>query len=265
MENIKKPYVKLVSISDNILETVRWAADVSRTRIGEDPVEYCKRQNFSKEELEDFFLKMLRESFGTPLEYISTVWYLDNVSRAAQQQITRTRTGVAFSIESMRVVPKEDFATNMLYHIPDKIANDSDKLAEFHQSMLDIEKEYNRLIKEGVEVEDARGILPLNIFSTITMSINFRSLFHMIFSRTCAKAQGEVHDIAVAMLEQLRPYLGDAIVNAIDRPCKFKKDCMMKLENTQAIQGKTTRPLCRYFPEYLKSIGSSVEEVKSLK
>lgn len=260
---VKKPYVKLVSISPNILETVRWAADVSRIRIGDDPVKYCER--FTREELEEFFLRLLRESFGTPLEYVSCVLYLDNVSRAAQQQISRTRVGVAFSIESMRVVPKENFATQMLYHVPDRIANDPEKFKEFHQSMLDIEKEYNRLIAEGVEVEDARGILPLNIFSTITMSINLRSLFHMIFSRTCAKAQGEVHDIALAIMEELRPYLGDHIINSIDRPCKFKKDCMMKLENTQAIQGKTTRPLCRYYPEYLKLIGSSVAEVRNEK
>lgn len=263
MINPKKPVVKLVTISEHPLETVKWAADVSRIRIGEDPIKYCEQ--FTKEELEEFFLSLLREAFGTPLEYINTVWYLDNVSRAAQQQITRTRTGVAFSIESMRVVPKENFASQMLYHIPDRIANDEEKMEEFHQSMLDIEREYNRLIAEGVEVEDARGILPLNIFSTITMSINFRSLFHMIFSRSCAKAQGEVHDIAIEMLNQLRPYLGDRIINSIDRPCKFKKDCMMKLENTQAIQGKTTRPLCRYYPEYLKTVGSSIEEIKNEK
>lgn len=260
MERIK-PYVKLVSISDHPLETVRWAADVSRIRIGDDPVKYCESQGFSREELEDYFLMMLKESFGTPLEYISTVWYLDNVSRAAQQQITRTRQA-SYSIESMRVVPKENFASQMLYHVPDRIANDPDKFQEYHQSMLDIEKEYNRLISEGVEVEDARGILPLNIFSTITMCLNFRSVFHMIFSRTCAKAQGEVHDIAIQMLEQLRPYLGDKVVNSISRPCSFKKDCMMKMENTQAIQGKTTRPLCKYFPEYLTTIGMSVKDIK---
>ena len=87
----------------------------------------------------------------------------------------------------------------------------------------------------------------------------------MIFSRTCAKAQGEVHDIAVAIMEELRKYLGDTIVDAIDRPCKFKHDCMMKLENTQAILGTTPRPLCKYFPEYLKDIGKSVEEIKQVK
>lgn len=259
MERIK-PYVKLVSISSHPLETCRWAADVSRIRIGDSPVKYCEQ--FTREELEEFFLMMLREAFGTPLEYISTVWYLDNVSRAAQQQITRTRQA-SYSIESMRVVPKENFATDMLYHVPDRIANDPQKFSEFHQGMLKIEKEYNRLISEGVEVEDARGVLPLNIFSTITMSLNFRSLFHMIFSRSCAKAQGEVHDIAMEMLDQLRPYLGDHIINSISRPCVFNKNCMMKMENTQAIQGKTTRPLCKYFPEYLKTIGVDIKDIKN--
>lgn len=265
MSEVIKPYAKIISFTDHALEIVRWAAEVSRNRVGDDPVKYCQDQGYTREDLEEFFLMMLKESFGTPLEYINVVLYLDNVSRAAQQQITRTRTGCGFSIESMRVVPKENFATNHLYHIPDRIANDPKLLAEFEEGMMKVEKEYNRLIAEGVEVEDARGILPLNVFSTITMYINMRSLFHMIFSRTCAKAQGEVHDIAVAIMDQLRPYLGDNIINAIERPCRFKKDCLMKLENTQAIQGTTPRPLCKYFPEYLKLTGQSIDEIKNSK
>lgn len=262
MKNTIKPYAKIVSMTQNPLETCRWAAEVSRTRVGEDPVQYCRDQGYSKRDLEEYFLHMLKESFGTPLEYISVVLYLDNVSRAAQQQITRTRTGVSFSIESMRVVPKENFATNMMYHVPERVEKDPESLKKYHQTMLNIERDYNQLISEGVEVEDARGILPLNIFSTITMCINMRSLFHMIFSRTCAKAQGEVHDIAVEIMNQLREYLGDYIIDAIDRPCKFNKNCLMKLENTQAILGTTPRPLCKYYPEYLKSTGSSIEAVK---
>lgn len=262
METIK-PFVKIVSFTQNPLETVRWAAEVSRNRVGYDPVAYCKEQGYSREDLEEYFLYMLRESFGTPLEYVSVVLYLDNVSRAAQQQITRTRTGVAFSIESMRVVPKENFATNYQYHVPPRIAKNPKKRERFHQSMLKVQEEYNQMITDGVDVEDARGILPLNVFSTITMCINMRSLFHMIFSRTCDKAQGEVHDIAIEIMDQLREFLGDHIIDAIDRPCKFKGDCMMKLENTQAIQGTTTRPLCKHFYDYLKSVGKSVQDIKN--
>lgn len=248
----KKPYVKLVTISEHPLETIRWAADVSRVRIGESPVDYCKSQGFSQEDLEKYFIEMLKDTFSTPLEYINTVWYLDNVSRAAQQQITRHRVGTAFSIESMRVVPKENFATNMMYHVPERIRADEEKSKEFHQSMLYIEKEYNRLISEGVEVEDARGILPLNIFSTITMSINLRALIHMILARCCYKAQGEVHEIAEMMVKELAPYLGDEIINTISRPCKLLNKCFMRLENEQALAGTTTRPLCPFYKDLLK-------------
>lgn len=245
MERIE-PYVKLVSISEHPLETIRWAADVSRIRIGDDPVKYCESQGFTKEELADYFVNMVQEQFATPLEYVHTVWYLDNVSRAAQQQITRHRQA-SYSIESMRVVPKENFATNMMYHIPDRINNDEEKKQEFHQSMLDIEKEYNRLISEGVEVEDARGILPLNIFSTITMAMNLRSVIHLILARCCNKAQGEVHDIAMMMMKELAPYLGDIVAKKIQRPCTLLGKCFMRLENEQALAGTTTRPLCPFY------------------
>lgn len=266
MSEIKKPYAKVISFAPtNALEVIRWAAEVSRNRVGDDPTAYCKSQGYTREDLENYFLKILQEQFGTPLEYVSIVLYLDNVSRAAQQQITRHRVGTAFSIESMRVVPKENFATERNYHVPPEIEKDPDKLVEFHQSMLNIEKDYNRLISEGVAVEDARGILPLNVLSTITMCINLRALLHLVFSRTCEKAQGEVKDIAMAILEALRPYLGDKIINAIDRPCKFLGKCFMPLENTQAIQGTTTRPLCKYYPLFLQSIGKTVQDVKNEK
>lgn len=253
---IIKPYVKLVSISEHPLETVKWAADVSRIRIGEDPVKYCSR--FSREELEDYFVNMVQESFATPLEYVSTVWYLDNVSRAAQQQITRHRQA-SYSIESMRVVPKENFATNHMYHVPDRIAKDVDKLEEFHESMIEIEKEYNRLISEGVEVEDARGILPLNIFSTITMSMNLRSVIHLILARLCYKAQGEVHEIAEMMIKELRPYLGDRVADRLSRPCKLLNKCFMRLENEQALAGTTTRPLCPFYKDLVNRQRESIK------
>lgn len=248
---IKKPYVKLVTISEYPLETVRWAADVSRIRIGEDPVAYCERQGFTQDDLADYFINMIQEQFATPLEYVHTVWYLDNVSRAAQQQITRHRQA-SYSIESMRVVPKEHFATDCLYHVPDRIAKDPEKLEEFRQSMLDIEKEYNRLISEGVEVEDARGILPLNIFSTITMAMNLRSVIHLVLARCCAKAQGEVHDIAVMMMQELSPFLGEKVAKKIQKPCTLLGKCFMRLENEQALAGTTTRPLCPYYKALLQ-------------
>lgn len=245
------PYVKLVSITSNPLETVRWAADVSRIRIGDDPVKYCQEQGFTQNELADYFINMVQEQFATPLEYVHTVWYLDNVSRAAQQQITRHRQA-SYSIESMRVVPKENFATNRMYHVPDRIANDPVKTEEFHQSMIKIEKEYNRLISEGVEVEDARGILPLNIFSTITMAMNLRSVIHLILARCCAKAQGEVHDIAVMMMNELSPFLGENVAKRIQKPCTLLNKCFMRLENEQALAGTTTRPLCPFYEPLLK-------------
>lgn len=251
MFEIKKPIVKLVTISEHPLETVKWAADVSRIRIGDDPVSYCERQGFSQEDLEDYFVNMIQEQFATPLEYVNTVWYLDNVSRAAQQQITRHRQA-SYSIESMRVVDKKNFATEGLYCVPERIAKDQDKLREFTSAMLKIEESYNLLISEGVEVEDARGILPLNIFSTITMSMNLRSVIHLILARCCYKAQGEVHEIAEMMVKELEPFLGKRVVDKLSRPCKLLNKCFMRLENEQALAGTTTRPLCPLYKNLLE-------------
>jgi len=166
----------------------------------------------------------LRAYHKTAIEYIDTVWVIRNVSRAFQQQLTRTRVA-AFAIQSLRVVSKEGFATNGHYTMPDNITDEQKD--NFHLTMLKLESMYEELLEEGFLVEDARSILPLNIHSDVTFKINLAGLYHMLEQRLCVNTQWEYRQVAVQIKEQVHAHLGDVFGKLIDAPCIRIKTCPM--------------------------------------
>lgn len=161
------------------------------------------------------------------LEYVDTVWVIKNVSRAFQQQLTRTRLA-AYSIQSMRVISKEGFATGGRYTMPPNLTEL--KQLEFHKAMLEIERRYDGLLQTGMKTEDARGILPLNIHSDISMHINLSALTHMLTQRFCVLAQWEFRQVATQMANLVRFHMGNRIGDMFDAPCVKAKKCPMREE-----------------------------------
>jgi thymidylate synthase (FAD) len=101
----------------------------------------------------------------------------------------------------------------MEYHCPSGVDEKS-----YHRIMLSIQRKYNFLIKNGAPVEAARGILPLNINSPITMTLNFRSLVHMLELRMCENAQGEFKIIADLMAKEIAKKVSDDFANIFLKP-----------------------------------------------
>lgn len=163
----------------------------------------------------------------TALEYVDTIWVIKNCSRAFQQQITRTRHA-SFSIQSMRVILKKGFATNGHYTMPPGIS-EIEKI-EFHKKMLTIERMYSDLIDSGVSAEDARGILPLNIHSDISMRINMNAMYHMLEQRLCVNTQWEYRQVATQMKLQVELKLGKFFSSRINAPCLNGNKCPMRNE-----------------------------------
>jgi len=168
--------------------------------------------SWTEEELVEKFRWLLKQPHQTPLEYFSMVWIFKGVSRAFQQQLTRHRLA-SYSIQSLRVVDVGQFADEGRYHCPESV-RDKDR---YHDYMLDIQDKYRRLIQSGESTENARGILPLNIHSPITMCINYRALIGLLKQRLCLCAQEEWK----AVVAQMRSELG-AIHPVFQEPL----DCM---------------------------------------
>lgn len=64
---------------------------------------------------------------------------------------------------------------------------------------------YEGLISQGVAIEDARYVLPNGQMTAIMMTVNARSLMHVLRMRLDTAAQWEIRDMAEKMLDLVQP------------------------------------------------------------
>jgi len=182
---------------------------------------------FSNAQAEELAGKGIKAFHRTALEYVNMTFIIKNVSRAFQQQITRTRHA-SFSIQSMRVILKNGFARAGHYTMPPNLTDLQQ--AMFHNHMMAVEYQYEQMLEEGFKAEDARGGLPLNIHSDITMTINLNALYHMMGQRLCVNTQHEFRQVAAQIKALVKEKLGDMFSAPIDAPCVKTHNCPMKDE-----------------------------------
>jgi len=237
------PVVKLVNFTPYAIETMYWAYLSMKELVPNSLQEFIANGGSAPEG----FVKMIvKEKLGTPLEFVHTVWRFENVSRAFQQQLTRHRL-LSFCIESMRVVDKKDFACERFYHCPEKVMEDEEKRKLYHKVMINIEDNYELLLRKGFTVEEARGVLPLNIYSNISMAGNLRAVIAMISSRLCNKVQGEFKIVAKMMKDEIGKKISTELAKCIKPPCLMEGRCQMRMENLMQIEGLDYRKPCERF------------------
>lgn len=224
--------VALISWTKDPTDTMMFSFDNMHNDIPDDLTKYVFKQvaRFGEDKWDDVktsFLKMLAiNPHCSVLEFVNTVWLIKGVSRAFQQQLTRTRTA-AYSIQSMRIVDVGSFCDDKTFRTPPRLTAESKLADEYNTAMKDAQSHYRELIKLGAKVEDARGVLPLNITSPITMSINLRALTHMLEVRMCNLAQDEFREVCTQMLEQISTKLGKDYLCLFRKPCDAAGHCTM--------------------------------------
>lgn len=253
----KSPKVSLINWTRDPIETMCWARRVMHSPVP-DNLEEIKNnpEKWLDMSINEYVNNiLLKDGMPTFLEYIKLTFKLENVSRALQQQLTRHRIGFSYSIQSMRCVDLPNFASDGEYHNPYKMeGSEGHKNISFESRMYEIQKIYRDALKDGMSTQDARGLLPLNIYSTITFSCSLRALIGMLNKRLCLKTQGEFREVAQLIIKELKEKIDERILNWIGPPCKFGR-CMMKGENEEQLRqnklsGKqNTDHVC---PEYMR-------------
>lgn len=221
--------VKLINWTPNPLETILFAYNMMKEK------EICFPDHLSSGNAVPIIKQLIKDSLNTPLEFVSTVWFFGGVTRAFQQQLTRHRQ-FGFSIQSMRVVSKEEFANKAQYLVPDDV---KDEMC-YRGAMQSVQLFYNTLLERGESVQVARGILPLNIFSPISMVANMRGLLHMFEQRLCRQVQGEFKKVVLKMICEIKEKISPVLVEHLKEPCLLRNKCMMSAENELRVQGKDT-------------------------
>jgi len=252
---MEKAKVNLINWTPKPLETMCWVRRVMHAPVPDTLKELEEHpEKWLSMPMEDYINKvLLNDGMPTFLEYINLTFKLENVSRALQQQLTRHRIGFSYSIQSLRCVDLPNFANDENYYNPYKTGTKEFK--NYHNKMLEIQNQYCKTLEDGAPTQDARGLLPMNVYSTITFSCSLRALIGMVNKRLCLKTQGEFREVAYKIMEEIENKVDKRILKWIGPPCKVQGYCMMKGENEQQYQenkfsGKqNTEYVC---PNYLK-------------
>lgn len=144
-------------------------------------------------------LKVIMDSghFST-LEHASFTFAIDGVSRALTHQLVRHRMA-SYNQQSQRYVKFEGDPT---YIVPPTIAGSDEKVARLYDDAVHAAWDaYRALVSTGVPAEDARYLLPNAAETKIVVTMNARELLHFFELRCCKRAQWEIRELALAMLD----------------------------------------------------------------
>jgi len=198
MSRINDPSVSIISFTghgtaDETWYAARLLAYTKNTRLQMTPDGYEKFQRMPIEELEKE-LKYMSNSIPSSWEFCDVVFAINNVTRACAQQITRTRTA-SFAMQSQRVTDMSQVG----YHVPHTVKHPVNYSGRIHDAIT----RYQFCVEQGESLEDARGLLPMNVHCNLIAKYNLRSLVDLLRARDSLRVQGEYYMIAKQMRSEV--------------------------------------------------------------
>lgn len=202
--------VLLISHTPNPEKVVAAAAKMCYSNSGAENI----LDQLDEEKTTKFLEHLTALGHESPLEHISFTFAVEGVSRALLAQLTRHRMA-SYSVKSQRYVEEADFS----YITPPEIAENSDALALYNETMAKIGEAYETLTNVLYEkhktvmdeksakkkaIEDARFVLPNACETKLIMTFNARSLLNFFQLRCCNRAQWEIRDLADAILWEVK-------------------------------------------------------------
>lgn len=133
-------------------------------------------------------LGYMMDTIKSSFEFVDYIFQIKNVSRAFTHQLVRTRTA-SYQQEAMRVVDARNSGFLVTTDHP------------AYKRAADVAFAcYGEMIDEGVNVQDARGILPTAVHTNIFVKANLRTLCQMAELRLCKRAEGEYQEVFKMMV-----------------------------------------------------------------
>lgn len=175
--------VSLISYTPDALTLLLRTKNTRLTNKDDDPAQWSdeKRQEH---------LEYMRDTIKSSWEFVDFIFEIEGVTRAFTHQVVRTRTG-SYAQQAMRVVD----ARNQPVEEPPSIKA-LEKLDALWESGVKAALDtYGALLDAGAPAQDARGILPTHITTSIMAKFNLRTLHEMAKLRLCTRTQGEYQDV----------------------------------------------------------------------
>lgn len=150
------------------------------------------------------------------------IFEINNVPRALVDQLVRHEVGVFKNVESQRYVNYEE---SFYYYTPPLVQNDEDLLTVYNFSMEIIKQHYEgfgalirskypNLSNEQVN-EISRGLLPMNINSSLVIGFTVEALINLCHKRLCVCSQEHIHKLVKMMKKlvvEIHPELDSVLV-----------------------------------------------------
>lgn len=183
--------VKLISHTHDAVELLIFTKS---TRLQMSPSLFNEIYDWDEEKKAEE-LAYISKTVKSSWEFIDAVFLIEGVSRACAQQITRTRNA-SYAMQSQRVANAKDMAVTNTFE-------EGELRDQFRGASERAMADYEALVARGAKLEDARGILPMNIQCNLVAKYNLRVLSDLIKSRKSLRAQGEYNELVLLMEKEI--------------------------------------------------------------
>jgi len=145
-------------------------------------------------------LKRLLAQRGVPfdpeamMDHVVYMFEIEDCSRVTTHQLVRHRA-VSYDQESQRF----SAATKEGVVIPPSVQSNEAANKAYDDALKTVYAAYEKMVAAGVPKEDARYILPSAIKTKLVMTLNARSLMHLVWQRTALQAQWEIRELATTL------------------------------------------------------------------
>jgi len=125
----------------------------------------------------------MKDTIKSSFEFVHYIFNIQGVSRAFTQQLERTRTQ-SYAEQSLRATDVRD---SPVYNFG---------LCTSYDDAVSVSiRAYEEMVDSGIPIQDARGVLPINITTNIIVGTNLRSLHETAKVRLCVRTQGEYQEV----------------------------------------------------------------------
>jgi len=137
-------------------------------------------------------LTYMSSTIASSWEFVDLIFAINGISRACAQQITRSRQA-SYAMQSQRVTNMKDVTC----HVPDSVPEDC--VLYYKLTLGAALASYDKLVKDGCPLEDARGVLPMNTHCNLIAKYNLRAWVDLVRARDSMRVQSEYREVIAAM------------------------------------------------------------------
>jgi thymidylate synthase (FAD) len=128
------------------------------------------------------------------MDHVVYMFEVEDCSRVTTHQLVRHRAA-SYDQESQRF----SAATREGVVTPPSIQSNEAGCKAYDEALKAVYSAYEQMVAAGVPKEDARYILPSAIKTKLVMTLNARSLMHLVWQRTALQAQWEIRELAATL------------------------------------------------------------------